>query len=127
MKYELDTNCLLRWLLGDLPKQAKMVETILEKQVYVSDAVLNELSWILSKFYDFDDITVGELIETAINHPNISCNAKLYKKVINDYVKSPKASFIDVYLAHSANDRNRKLLTFDKTIAKKLPKLAELV
>jgi predicted nucleic-acid-binding protein len=51
MAASLDTNCLLRWLLGDLPEQAEAVTRLLASQetFAVADAVIIEVVFVLEK------------------------------------------------------------------------------
>ncbi len=128
MTYALDTNCLVRWLLFDVADQAQRVEDVLnnsQNKLHVADATVIEISWVLSKVYEFDNIDVARFIRKVITHSNISCNAAFIGRVLTDYELSPKVSFADVYLAHSAARQDAKLLSFDKTLAKKLSKIVE--
>lgn len=129
MAYALDTNCLLRWLLRDIKDQADIVERYLHlegSKLHVADAAIIEMVWALKKFYKFDDDLVAGFVRKVLEHENISCNRMLFSRVLDDYVKSPKASFVDVCLAHYAGLQDATLVTFDRALAKKLPKLVKL-
>jgi len=47
----LDTNCLLRWLLGDVPEHTAIITAIInsEKNLAVADAALIEMVFVLEK------------------------------------------------------------------------------
>jgi predicted nucleic-acid-binding protein len=123
-----DTNCLLRLALQDLPEQASRVEEILKLNsvVHVADAAVIEMVFVLEKRYDLERMLIAQKISFLINTVKIDCSKELLARTIKDYVKSPKTSFADVYLAHYANLHSAKLLTFDKTLAKKLSNLVKL-
>ena len=123
-----DTNCLLRLLLRDLPEQAEQVEQALKSNsvVHVSDAAIIEMVFVLEKRYMVDRDMIAERVKLLMSIHKINCNRALLTQVVKDYVLAPKVSFIDVCLAHYASFDNAKLLTFDKTLAKKLPKLVKL-
>lgn len=129
MAHDLDTNILLRWLIRDNLLQTEKVDKLLSSgEVFdVSDMTIAEMVFVLSKFYTLSTVAICECIEKIISHKNIKANKILFDKVLIDYLKSPKTSFLDVCLAHYAGLRDAKLLTFDKTLANKLPKLVELV
>lgn len=128
MAHALDTNCILRWLLWDVPEQAQKVENALNRRpnVQIADVAIAETVWVLKSVFEFDDMLIGKMVEKLITHENINCNRVLFNRVLEDFVKSPKASFVDMCLAHYAGLQDAKLLTFDKTLAKKLPKLVQL-
>ncbi len=76
MKIGVDTNVLLRLFLKDDPGQLADVRALVEKvaaaggSLYVAQAVLCELTWVLSLKAEFTRDQVGEavqgLVETAI-------------------------------------------------------------
>lgn len=129
MARDLDTNILIRWLIRDnLPQTEKVDKLLSSGEVFeVSDMTISEMVFVLSKFYTLNTDTICECISKIISHRNIKANKILFEKVLFDYTKSPNTSFLDVCLAHYAGLHDAKLLTFDKTLAKKLPKLVELV
>ena len=47
----LDTNCLLRWLLGDIPEQTALVTALVNsgEDIAVADAALIETIFVLEK------------------------------------------------------------------------------
>lgn len=125
--YALDTNCLIRWLVRDHEQHVRVIDEILDyHRVHVADMAIAELAWVLKSIYELDDTSIIESIEKVITHENINCNRALFNRVLVDFAKSPKVSFVDVCLAHYAGLSEATLLTFDKTLAKKLPKITKL-
>lgn len=130
MVYALDTNCLVRWLLGDNVAQAKVVEGYLNqpgRNLHVADLAIIETAWVLKSVYEFDEVMIGRFIEKILQHRNINCNRALFQNVLKGMHGRPKISLTDLCLAYYAKLSDAdKLLTFDKTFAKRLPDLVEL-
>lgn len=122
----LDTNCILRWLLRDNIEQADIVEYHLKNakgRLHIADMVLAEVVWVLSSFYKLDDALIEGFLRKVVEHDKISCNRDLFRKVLDHMTTQPKVSFVDTCLVFYANLGDVKLLTFDKTLAKKFPRL----
>jgi len=60
----LDTNCLLRWLLGDIPEQTALVAAILNsgESFVVADAALIETVFVLEKVKKISRETIEKTI-----------------------------------------------------------------
>jgi predicted nucleic-acid-binding protein len=118
----LDTNCLLRWLLRDIPSQAQAVADELKDGTHhVADLALSEFVFVLEKSYGYPRDLVVANLATIIAHPNIQCNRELLKHALPAYEKYPALSFTDCCLAVYAklNDA-APLLTFDRKLANQL-------
>lgn len=129
MAEALDTNCLVRWLLWDDSGQAEVVERCLrtsKTRLHVADMAIAETVWVLKKVYGLTDTLVEGLVWKIIEHDNIACNQALFARVLDQMGKSPKVSFVDICLAHYAGLSGATLLTFDKTLAKRFPRLVRL-
>ena len=65
----LDTNVLVRFLVRDDPAQARKAKALVdrlterEERAYVSDIVLCELVWILTRSYRFDRTQVAAAVD----------------------------------------------------------------
>lgn len=129
MALALDTNCLLRWLLEDNKAQAAIVEKHLassQRQLHVADMALAEVVWVLSSTYGFPDVLVEGFVRKIVEQKKITCNRVLFNQVLEHLNTSPKVSFVETCLAFYAGLSNAQLLTFDKTLAKKFPRLVQL-
>ncbi len=128
MVYALDTNCLARWIIRDNTKQADIVDEILaQHKVHVADMTITELVWVLQGFYRLDLESIADIVDKIISHPSINCNRALFRHVVEELPKSPKVSFIDLCLSYYVKLSDaEKLITFDKTLAKRLPSLVQL-
>jgi len=129
MALALDTNCLLRWLLQDNPVQATTVARYFETtpgKLHVADIVFAEAVWVLKRFYGFDDELIEGLMRKVVEHDKINCNRALFGRVLDHLSSSPKVSFVDTCLVFYAALGDGKLLTFDKALSKKFPRLVKL-
>lgn len=111
----LDTNCLLRWFLDDIPEQRARVETLIGsgQQLYVDDAAIIETIFVLEKGAHLSRITIQDFFTSAIAHP-IRLNRALWSEVFRLWVAHPKLSVVDVYLSQKAEANHEDpLYTFD--------------
>jgi len=129
----LDTNIVLRLVLDDIPDQSAKIISLIDKSkpnsLMVADAVFFECAWILSgNIYNFDRSLIGKLLMQVISIPQINCNRDILAKTIYIYKKHPTISFIDAFLSINAEVNNANpLLTFDKKLAKALPKAVNIL
>jgi len=115
----LDTNCLLSLILPGREPQAKKVIEILSKfECHVSDLVVSEIEFILSKACNLPRVIVAENLLTLINLDNINCNRNLFNRVISVYKERPALSFVDISIAiQSELNNTTPLYTFDRKLA----------
>lgn len=128
----LDTNTLLRLVLDDVPAQAAAVEKLLTGsagQFAVADLAFAEMVWILSgSVYRQSRPEIVQNIQAIARLPQIHCNRVLLERALPLYLRHANLSFIDCCLSvHAELNKAVPLLTFDKNLAKKLPKQTELV
>jgi len=113
----LDTNCLLRWLLGDIPEQTDLITDILDsgESVVVSDVALIETVFVLEKLKKIKRESIEKAMKAIIGKENILCSQELFIEVFMVYSSHPKLSFVDCYLEALARKTGAvPLLTFDK-------------
>ncbi|MCL1929327.1 MAG: PIN domain-containing protein [Treponema sp.] len=119
----LDTNCLLRWLLDDVPEQTALVTTLINsgKSITVADAALIETIFVLEKLKKISRETIEKAVKVVIEKDSILCNRELFIEVLPIYTGHHKLSFIDCYLEVLARKTGTApLLTFDKKLANQL-------
>jgi predicted nucleic-acid-binding protein len=120
----LDTNCLLRWLLGDIPEQAKLVSDLFDsgEPVVVSDVALIETVFVLEKLKKIGREVIAQAVAAVIGKDTVLCNRELFTAILPLYTNNPKLSFVDCYLAALAQRTGAApLLTFDRKLANQLP------
>jgi len=115
----LDTNTLLRLVLGDLPEQTELVEELIKRSpaLHVADVAIIEMVFVLEKMYSFSRTDVATSVQAIIRHPKIVSNRKLFELVLPDYVGNSKLSIIDCAIIQYAlvNDAT-PLYTFDRAL-----------
>jgi len=119
----LDTNCLLRWLLDDIPEQAAMVASLFNsgENFAVADVALIETVFVLEKLKKISRDTIEKAMMAIIENDSISCNRELFIEILPIYTKHPKLSFVDCYLeALARKTENSPLLTFDQKLTSQL-------
>lgn len=125
----LDTNILARWLVRDVEAQAKKVDKLLAslKTAHVSDVVFFELEHLLRSYYMMPRDLVEEHFRMLIRSRHFEFDVTLWSEVMKYYLRYGGLSLADCYLAVEANEIGKSpLVTFDKSLARKLPKLVEL-
>lgn len=114
----LDTNLVLRFLLNDLPEQAKKVENlVLNNQVYVTEVVIIETVYVLEKIFQIPRQDIARLVGDFFNFPNLATNRDFLPEVISLYRDHPALSVVDCYVAIESTTRDNQLATFDKRLA----------
>ena len=119
----LDTSCLLRWLLDDVPEQATLVTSLVNsgENFAVADAALIETVFVLEKLKKISRDTIEKAIMAIIEKDSILCNRELFIEILPIYTKHPKLSFVDCYLeALARKTESSPLLTFDQKLASQL-------
>jgi predicted nucleic-acid-binding protein len=119
----LDTNCLLRWVLKDIPEQTAAVQQLMSSGLvfYVANAAITEIAFVLEKVYGLPREAVVSNIQTIIAAENINCNHTFFQAILPMYIKHPALSFVDCQLALQAELQSRvPLYTFDKKLAAQL-------
>jgi predicted nucleic-acid-binding protein len=120
----LDTNAILRWLVGDIPSQQRTVDELLQRDTmyHVADAAVIEATFVMEKVMFFPRELVAEHLQVLMAQSSLAINRALFSKVITLYPKYTSESFMDCCLAVYAQlDDVTPLLTFDKNLAKHLP------
>jgi len=111
----LDTNCLLRWFLDDIPEQCQRVEALLlaKMPLVVDDAAIIESIFALEVGGRLSRQLIRGFIDTAAAQP-ITMDRALWAEILDVWVGHPKLSVVDVYLATKAKaNGNEPLYTFD--------------
>jgi len=118
----LDTNCLLRWFLNDVPQQCQAVEALMAspESVYVDDVVIIEAVFAMEKVMKLDRLMVRDFIEAAMA-TSIVMDRSLWSQVMYLWTNHPKLSVVDVYLAVKTSMNGRgPMYTFDSKMVNQL-------
>ncbi|HEY4160951.1 MAG TPA: PIN domain-containing protein [Candidatus Saccharimonadales bacterium] len=124
MQSSVDTNVLLRLLLGDIPAHYQAVKKLLagDTVFLVADAAVIELVFALQRHYGFSRSDTADAVMDILDMPQLQGSAPLFKAVTAHFVSHSALSFEDCYLATYAQQSDAApLWTFDKKLASQLP------
>ena len=125
-KVLIDTNLVLRLLLNDIPSQSKHASQVFKQaekgvvRIVFSVMVINELVWILEKFYKLKrsefvpELKLLFLLKGVTTH-ELSVGQLL--EIIDEFEHS-KLDWVDIYLRSISENSDYKLETFDKLLKK---------
>lgn len=127
-KFIADTNFFLRYLLNDIPSQAKESEKHLKLAekgkiaIFIPQIIVFEIAFVLSKVYKFSkNKTLDALKSLLITHYLNVETRKTFLGAIKIW-QEVNIDFVDAFLLSLAKETHSQLLTFDKKL-KKLPTL----
>lgn len=126
MKFALDTNVLIRYIIQDDPKQAQKASELIEqltaeKQGFISCLVLCELNWVLKISYKISKNDRIVILQKILSVPvfdieQLDCCLKALRR----YEKG-QADFSDYLIQQIAEQQGYKtLLTFDQKASREI-------
>ena len=121
----VDTNFLVRFLVGDDPKQSKTVYNILKEveeqksSLHVPILVVLELIWVLGSAYEISRKDILNSLDQLLLMPIFSFEClDAIQQFIQDSVSS-NYDLSDLLIAHTAQDAGcDSILTFDRKASK---------
>lgn len=121
----LDTNILLRFVLGDVKKHHQAAVKLLAKsdvEYEVADIAISEMVYVLNGLMAGNREEISDAIKVVLAQPNIHCNRDLFAEVLPFYKTHPALSFNDCYLSiQAAHNQSEPLWTFDRKLATQSP------
>ncbi|MCP3872208.1 MAG: type II toxin-antitoxin system VapC family toxin [Desulfobacteraceae bacterium] len=129
----VDTNILIRFLVGDNELQAKKVYSILKKaesekkELFVPLLVVLEMIWVLESVYDISRAEVLDAIRDLLLMPIFKFDQQPALQKLVHSAQGNKYDLSDLLIAHSAKVNGcAAVITFDKKASKfKLFELAK--
>lgn len=125
MTGSLDTNVILRLLLGDVPDQQEVVLHLLEQpgvRFHVADVVFAEAAFVMARAYSMSRPDIRLALMGLCALPQIQADQRLVTTALDLYVDRLSLSFEDACLAAAAAERGAvPLYTFDRELAKQAP------
>ena len=115
----IDANVILRYLIPDNTDQSRLAIEILENQtVFVSEAILLEVVYVLSSVYKQSREDIGDLLTVLFSSKSVQLsNKRAVLYAIDEYVLRSLA-FADLLLyAYHVKD-GYEIITFDKKLNK---------
>jgi predicted nucleic-acid-binding protein len=116
----VDTNILVRFILGDDPVQSARAEMIVQEGVFVPITVMLELGWVLGSRYSFDRKQLAETLAALLDVPGITlADEPAIRHALRAHAAG--ADFADA-LHLAASQGTEAFVTFDKGIKGKFAK-----
>ena len=123
----LDTNALVRMLIEDDRRQAKIIEETValaeEKsiQILILSEVLVETVWILESVYQCTREEISQFLEALIFTPIFTLvDSQVIRRATHEYKKG--GDFADLLIVNQAKEHQaKKLISFDKKLQNKFP------
>lgn len=120
--YLLDTNVILRFVLGDHPHLSEKATQFMAKvtagavKAEINDAVLAECVYVLDKFYA---VPRGEIADTLIGVMSLEGISSANKSEILNALLKYKSSGCDIVdcLLAACSSPERSVVSFDKDLA----------
>lgn len=115
MQTLLDTNCLLRYLLDDIPEQAHMVAQAVEDGACTSPVFISEAVYVLAgRVYGFERSEVANALITLLD--DIDCeHAPAMRRALVLFANT-SLDFPDCVLAARHEVEAQPIMTFDKKL-----------
>ena len=115
----IDTNVLIRHLIGEPADQAKQATRTLSslETWLLSDIVIAEAIYVLQKVYSVDRPTISDVMKSLIAFPSIQVvDEPTVLRALEVFVNH-RLQFVDAYLVASAESTGvNKVVSFDQGI-----------
>jgi predicted nucleic-acid-binding protein len=122
----LDTNVILRFLIGDDPPKAARATRLMERverneaAVEISQAVITETVWTLEKHYQVPRDEISEKLIGLLNFPGVRVVSRDTFVLAFQHFADSRADFVDCLLVADSKLRKVPVYTFDETDFRKL-------
>ena len=121
----IDTNILVRFLVGDDALQAKKVYNLFKKteaskqELFVPLLVILELIWVLESVYEIERKEIIEAISELLLMPILKFEHQTALQQLTHTASANRYDLSDLIIAHSAKEQGcETVLTFDKKASK---------
>lgn len=121
----IDTNILIRFLIGDDALQAKKVYAIFKKaesekqELFVPLLVVLEMIWVLDSVYDIARSKILEAISDLLLLPILKFDQQSALQQLIHSAQGNKYDLSDLLIAHSAKANGcETIITFDRKASK---------
>ncbi len=120
----LDTNVILRLMLGDIPEQRERARELLRRPgicYHISDLAITEAVYVMQS-NGKSRPSIITLLQQLFKSLNVNANFALFDQAFPMYLEHPKLSFNDCCLSvYAALNQAEPLWTFDQALAKQSP------
>ena len=122
----IDTNVILRYLMGDDPEKSARTVSLMERVeqgqeiVEIPEAVVTEAVWTLESFYQVPRIEIAQNLTGLLSLVGVRTQWRETLLMALQYYASSKADFVDCLLAAFSKHKDLSVYTFDETDFRKL-------
>lgn len=120
----LDTNVLVRFILGEPEKQAAAVAKLFRQcdegsvELVLLPMVAAETVFVLSSFYEQERTDIVKVLTHILRCPGIVCDQRdILLRTLRHYAES-KAHFVDCYLVANSELTRQSMVSFDRELDK---------
>lgn len=117
----VDTNIIIRFLVGDQEEKTKKIKKLFEdekEKLVLTDVTVAEIVWVLSSYYKQNKEEIVEEILSLLEVTNVVSNKSLLTQALS-YFLEYSIDYIDAYLvAYARVNKSTGILSFDKSIDK---------
>lgn len=128
VKFILDTNALLRFILKDVLSQYLEIYELIKKakerkvNIFVPEVVVFETFFTLKSYYGYKKDTLLVVLESLLSADYLKIeNKQIFMDAINVF-RDNNLEFVDCFLISKSNGQKMKLFTFDINIKKHIAK-----
>ena len=118
----IDTNVLVRVIVEDAgrPEQTKIARELVKnaQQVYVTQIVQVECTWVLAKVYKIDKPRLVNVLEHLLYNPGYMLQSSDMFEAALDLFRQSQADFADCLILAESQHAGTILHTFDKRFGK---------
>lgn len=120
----LDTNVLVRFILGEPEKQAAAVAILFRRcdegalELSLLPIVAAEAVFVLSSFYEQGRAEIAKVLTHILTSPGIICEQRDILLLALRHYTGSKAHFVDCYLAATSELVRRPVASFDRDLDK---------
>jgi predicted nucleic-acid-binding protein len=115
----VDTNVLVRLVVGDDARQMQAAEAFVRQGAWVSQIVLAETTWVLESVYDLGAEQLATAIEMLLNHQTLTVqDNETVGRALVLFRERPSLGFSDCLVLEVARAAGHLPLgTFDRDLA----------
>lgn len=110
----IDTNCLLRYLLNDIPEQAQQAADIITGGAEIYPEMIPEAVYVLCKIYGINRKDVSETLINALDDITVERKDQIRKAL--DLFRDTKLDYIDCLLLAGYISDGNDFTSFDKKL-----------
>ncbi len=116
----VDTNVLVRLLVGDDPAQTTAAEQFVGKGAWVSHVVLAKTLWVLQSFYERSPQQIASVVERLLLQADVTLqDAEVVASALARFRASSRVEFSDYLVLEIARKAGHLPLgTFDRQLAR---------